>query len=541
MLHGNVSNIFPQEIRAFRMVEKNSTSFFQTFKNYAGNNFSQILCFIIIAIVVIATFGLQNGIVGFEGGYDDFQPKHHGWVSANTLSIISKATPQNFFVGYALASRDDKGVIHYDYFDRYPVFFSATFNRILSLEHTLADQIRVAKQLMNFIFLATLIVAFLLLDKLTDNKALSLTVTLLTFSNPFLLWYKDMVHFDQPALFGFLLLTYAIALFKLDGNKTPVYICTLVAIGLGRGYASYGVLIVWLGIETLIILTHKELDLREKFKSILWHPSFRLLIIGIVWGGALLSYNVIIEAYKTNVSIIHTSIVHSARSRLSLNPEFNENNEDNINLRRFTQVQIERILQWTFPMKGMDFGPWKNGLLLAGMFLVMGIMVWRQDRERRIIYLIMILSGFAWLFPLRNLAAFHDYTAMYYIGIPLVFFLSVLMIFNTYKRAAILLVILGAIIYISALVQVRDWHEARAGTASAYTYDFMRILDKIDGTGNNVNMAEVILYGPFPPGFYLSQQYLTYKNIADYVVSRNRKYLPDNLTPDNQVIFLFKK
>ena len=96
-------------------------------------------------------------------------------------------------------------------------------------------------------------------------------------------------------------------------------------------------------------------------------------------------------------------------------------------------------------------------------------------------------------------------------------------------------------VYFSAIIQVRDWHENTAGKADAYVYDFDRILDKIDGTGNNVNMAQVIPYGPFPPGFYLSEQYLSSKNAADYIVTRDRKYSPNNLTPDNKVIFLFKK
>ena len=157
------------------------------------------------------------------------------------------------------------------------------------------------------------------------------------------------------------------------------------------------------------------------------------------------------------------------------------------------------------------------------------------------IYLILALSGFVWLIPLRNLAAFHDYTAMYYIGIPLVFFISIFAALNPSKKVSSFLLIAGLAVYISAVVQVRDWHENNAGKADVYVYDFDRILEKIDGTGNNVNMAEVIPYGPFPPGFYLSEQYLSSKNTADYIVSRDRKYSPNNLTPDNKVIFLFTK
>jgi hypothetical protein len=523
------------------MAENNPNSSFPIIKNYISNNFLQILCSIVLLIVVIATFRIEDNIVGWQGGYDDLQPKHHGWVSANTLAIISKATPANFFVGYALASKDNQNQIQYEYFDRYPVFFSAIFNRALTLAPTLADKFLLAKQLMNLIFLATLMVAFLLLDKLSNNKALSLAAILLVFANPYLLWYKDMVHFDQPALFGFLLLTYAIALYKIDRVTRPLYISTFVAIALGRGYASYAVLGVWLGIEAFLILKSKGLEFREKIKDILRQPSFRLLVIAIFWGGILLSYNVVIEAHIRNVSVLHTSILQSARRRLSLNPQFNIENEGVINWPDFLGSQVNRIVQWSFPVKDMNLGLVANGLILVIMFLIIGITIRKQTLEKRILYLITILSGFAWLVPLRNLSAFHDYTAMYYIGIPMVFFLAVFTIFNTPKRIAPYIMIVALIVYVSALVQVRDWHVERAGTANVYTYDFMRILDQIDGTGHNIDLIAAIPYGPFPPGFDLSGQYLTSKGMAEYIISGNKNYAPNNLTPNNQVIFLFKR
>ena len=284
-------------------------------KSDSQHNFSQILAVVILVTVAVATLVLQNRIVGWEPGYDDVQPKHHGWVSANTLAIISKATPENYFVGYALAFKDDENKPLYEYFDRYPVFFSALFNRVLTLADNLADKLYLAKQVMNLVFIGTLVLAFLILDKLTGNKLLSLAVVLVAFSNPYLLWYKDMVHFDQPALFGFLLLIYAIALYKLDGLKTPLYISTFVAIGLGRGYASYSILFFWLFIEAFLIFRTRGLEFRQKVRGVIRHPAFLLCILAVVWGGSLLSYNIFAEAQKRDVSILQTSILRSARYR----------------------------------------------------------------------------------------------------------------------------------------------------------------------------------------------------------------------------------
>ena len=271
------------------------------------------------------------------------------------------------------------------------------------------------------------------------------------------------------------------------------------------------------------------------------HPSFFLLVLAVAWGASLLFYNIAMEARIRDVSILQTSIVRSARYRLSLNPEFNLENEGVINWRIFTEEQMERILQWTFPFKGVNFGPWANAFVLGVIFFVIGLMLWRQPLEKRMISFLLILSGFGWLIPLRNLAAFHDYTAMYYIGIPLVFFLSLLTFRGSSKRIGYLLSIVALVLYVSSLIQVKIWHEERAGKANQYTYDFVRIRETIDGPGKNINMPEMIPYGPFTPGFYLSEHYLTSPAAADYIVTRNRKYPGVNLTPANEVIFLFRK
>jgi hypothetical protein len=130
---------------------------------------------------------------------------------------------------------------------------------------------------------------------------------------------------------------------------------------------------------------------------------------------------------------------------------------------------------------------------------------------------------------------------MYYIGIPLVFFSSIFMFLGAFRRLGYVLSVVALVVYVSALIQVKTWHEERAGKANEYTYDFVRILQEIDGPGKNINMPEMIPYGPFTPGFYLSEHYLTSPDIADYIVTRNRKYPGVNLTPENKVIFLFWK
>ena len=508
---------------------------------FLRSNFSTLFSIAALLLVGVLTIALQNKLVAWEPGYDPLQPGHHGWVSSQGLAIISTATAQNHFVGYAVQYKDEQGNLVDDYFDRYPVFFSAIFNRILTLEPNLSGEMYLAKQVMNLIFLATLLLAFLILDRLIQNKPLALAATLITFANPFLLFYKDMVHFDQPALFGVLLLIYAISLYKLDGLKVPVFIATFVAIGAGRGYASYAVLIIWLACEAILILKAKGPAFGQKVRAILRHPSFVLMVLGVIWGAGLLSYNILVEAHTRNVSVLQTSIIDSAGRRLSFNQAFNQEYQDQLNWLEFTRTEINRVIQWSFPVDRVNLGSLGNLGLLTGMLALVGVVFWRQSTEKRIIFLLLAFSGLVWLFPMRNLAAFHDYTSMYFIGIPLIFFASLLVLFKLPKGVAYGLAVVALVVFLAAIFNLKTWHETLAGDTSKYTFDFVQIVDKIDGTGNDVYLAKAIPNGPYAARFYLSNQYLAPEDLANYVITTDRNYGPDNLTPNNRVYFLFKK
>lgn len=97
------------------------------------------------------------------------------------MAIMSRATPENLFVGYARAFRSADGVIGYHYFDCYPFFFSAFVGTLINLFDALPTQVFVARQVMNAICVATLLFAYLLINKLLYSRDI-------------------MIHYHQPAL-----------------------------------------------------------------------------------------------------------------------------------------------------------------------------------------------------------------------------------------------------------------------------------------------------------------------------------------------------
>ena len=275
---------------------------------------------VLLVFVALVVFFTQSGGVGFWKG-------SHGWNSAHGLAIMTHATPDNLFVGYALADRTATGHTGYIYFDRYPFFFSASVQALMSLTDNLSTKVWLVRQLMNAIFVVTLLLAYRLLRRLVKNPYLALAITLITASGYNLLYYRDMVHYDQPALMGMFLLLYAITVYKQEHKWRWrwLYIAALIAVSLGRGYASFFVLGPWFLIESLAILRQNGTTIGRRIRRILVHDATRVLIIALLWVVALLSYNIVVEALRRDVPIQQTSVVESALRRLPFGHEGGRN------------------------------------------------------------------------------------------------------------------------------------------------------------------------------------------------------------------------
>ncbi|HET7009782.1 MAG TPA: hypothetical protein VFI11_03315, partial [Anaerolineales bacterium] len=409
-----------------------STSSFSAFRAGLRNILRSDVLWVSLAFAALTSilFLQQNRVVGWEPGYNELQPGHHGWVSSHTLAIIAHATPENGFVGYALATSDENGERDYDYFDRYPVFFSAGMHAVLSWKPRLSTQVFLAKQMMNAVFVLTVVVAYLLLRKISGQTLASMVAAVLGVSSRYLLFYKDMVHYDQPALLGMLLLTLAIAVHKVDSKKWPVYAATLTAVSLGRGYASISVLLVWLGLEALRILRERGMSFAAKFSGVWKLDAFRALLLGTGWAALNLLYNIQVEAARRGIPLGETSIVQSAVNRLALNQDFNQSYLQLLNWRYFIADELVRLVRWSFPIWGYEGSVALSAVILV---LMLAVIVWfgrSLDAPRRMVLTVLVVSGAVWLAAMRNLSAFHDYTAMYFLGIPLALYLAVTRFFR---------------------------------------------------------------------------------------------------------------
>ncbi len=503
-------------------------------------------CFCLLAFIVFATQFAGTGF-GIKG-------QHYGWVSSHGLAIAIHATPENGFVGHARNLLDADGAPDYRYFDHYPPFFSATLGALTSLTDDLATKVWIARQLMHVIFIMTMLFAWLLLRRLGLAPAAALVGVILTFSGHMLLFYREMIHFDQPALMGMMLLLYAIARVKLERRERWRWLAlaTLLAVSAGRGFLSLGVLGLWAAMEAAGLLWQGERPLVQRLRAIWRHDATRMLLLGLVWSALMLGYNISHEMARKNLPVEETNIVQSMLLRLP-GGEVREGWEADYDA--FASAMERRLLRWYLPLDSGSGEIIHQWALLPALLLILYYSE-RQNASRRLVLLLAAFSGLAWLFLMINLAWFHGYTTMHALGFALVFWLALLDRVRP-KRLINVLLLLALALFLRQALEVeadnRAWNEA----AAIYTDDYNRILQRIGWGGSAVFsdpalQDRAITIPKYLLGFYLGDNFLaTRLDDADYMVA-NRDWLAlpgadgrddlrllYTLTPENQVGFVF--
>jgi hypothetical protein len=163
------------------------------------------------------------------------------------------------------------------------------------------------------------------------------------------------------------------------------------------------------------------------------------------------------------------------------------------------------------------------------------------DASRRMVLMILVVSGVLWLFAMRNLSAFHDYTAMYFLGIPLAFYAAVTRFVRLPRAGWLVVVALSLGVFAERDLRTQALHAELGSHLSVYTHDFMRIAAALPARGEAIYLADGIPFAPYAFGFYLPGHFLAPEEIADYVITSDRRFLPTKLTPDNERMFLYQR
>ncbi len=471
---------------------------------------------------------------------DGFRRGHRGWVSAHTLAIVEKSVPENGFVGYTVALATERSRDLY-YFNRYPFFFAAAVEAIENLfAKNTFEEIRVARQVMNAVYALTLVMAVLLLVELGVGFEAAVAAAALAGASATMVAFRDMVHFDQPALLGMVALLWSIARWKNGGSATLVVAMSSIAVMSGRGYASFAALGAWWMFENVSLFASRRAP-GNLLRSVVTGVPTLACLVAIATGTVLLGYNVVMESRIRGIPVAEVGIIRSARQRLSLDEGFNTRNEKRVAWSHVLQSQQANVVHGVLPYARRDPVQSRPWLRVGLSTLVLGVALAfaaTRDAATRSVWLAAVAAGPVWLLAMRNLAAFHQYTAVYLLPLCLVFFAAIASRLSV-RTSAVAAAAACALLAYSTNESNRVIMN-HAGSARQDTQDMMAI-ERALGPRDAVATDKQIFRGvPYALGFYLPDNDIVVEGPASLVLSRRRRFDGENLTPDNAGIFLYR-
>jgi len=320
------------------------------------------------------------------------------------------------------------------------------------------------------------------------------------------------------------------------------------AVCMGRGYASFAVLAVWWFVEAVRALRASP---RHAFKAIVLAPATRACVLAIGVAALMLSYNIWREAERNDIAWTEVGIIDSARRRLTASHRLNDARKKETAFPRFASVQAERFVENAQPFMGPGIEPKgrgsRNDVLFAIAILgVLGAFIARRKAEVRPPLIVAALSGIVWIFAMRGLTAFHDFTIMFMFAATTVFMYA--LIHWVPQRIIVLPAIVGCVVLILSTSERNDELRSSDGKGEVYTKDLARIAKHLkpgEAFAHDPSDRRKLVPGvPYAVGWFLPDNPILKGDAPGTLLisnKKNKKNVGKNLTPENSKLFLYRK
>ena len=288
--------------------------------------------------------------------------------------------------------------------------------------------------------------------------------------------------------------------------------------------------------------------------------------VSLLLGVVILTLNFTNEYYALNRKVGLTKLPSywSMRYRMGMNQSSSASYDPRVAWAPFLEEQFSRFGQMSLPYAvlgaaGMlnDAGtPQVSGrrFVIVGIAMSVVCLIGLARGRSRMLLTSLVLSGFCWSLPMRHNTAHHEYEALFYVGISLVFFSQVLgWIPRRFGVAPIagLAVTATLCFVLSSLQMSRVGYDAEVAEFSEKTMADFDVIRRLTN-GKKVLNA----YRPGNPGdqwisvgYYLAGSFLHYHSERirkhygppfDFIVTHLRVEGANLLTPANRLAFLYE-
>ncbi len=518
---------------------------------------------------------------------------HHNWVSSEHLTNAVNLSPHHNFLVFTRQIYLDGEGSWYDAYNRFPPIGYALIKIATLPFGELSARIFVARILMLVFFAMTAVIVYWSLNRLTSNRWISLTATLVAFSSYYCMYYMDMISNEITiGLFGTILTFHAMIIFEQEGRYRQLVTKSCIAILLDWHVLSLLLAFITLGLarnafhiwnrrkkKSHLHQQKKNYDVWWQFKLLLkmgWRElvcNRYILLAGIVivLTIGVLAYNIGQEYFALNamrgISITELPSVKSLLGRTGLAPSLlGDLQVQGESINRFTwfpflEQQLAQIGVMSIPfsfyrlLSNSDIWiqfSFYTGIVLATCIGGVGLL------HHRMLTLTLLVSGFLWTIPMRYNTIFHEYETVFYIGIPLGF-VAILMVYVQRLFGNFLLpylAILALLVFISSTYQAssigQDEEEIRFHKAIIQDLEVIRSITR----GENVHVPMEDSYSPHIEfagvrhglDYYLSGSGIAFNDTEPSIRMRPPRFMVKRerteesyslLTPDNRLVFLY--
>ncbi len=552
-------------------------------------------------------------LCSFDKGYL-YRTGHPHVNTVLNLAIAENLSPDHGFRLFRGRRPRPGGAPAYEMYSRFPVGGYALIKlAILPFGNDLSARILAARMLMLLLFGAAALLAFHSLARITSHRWTALAATLPAFSSYYMLLYGDAVSVEMSVdLFAVMLVFHGMVVFVQEGRFRQLLARTCVALLLGWRVYAFLLPFLILGLAHEAVRAWKEGTavwprVRSTGAAVLRSRYTALGVFALLFGAAVLGFNFANEyaAFGGETRVTELPSFQSMFRRTGLGPDSNaysERNFDRMGWLRFLRQQFYRVRVASVPLVLTDRGaelrgwfpsvpfsaPSLSGPALSFYFLLLLMVVvasttvvclarrllaWRH----RMLLATLALSGFFWALPMRHNTshAGHDHEALFYVGVPLVFY-SLLLLYVHKRwgpRPVVGLAVAALLAFVVSAFQMDHRDSARAAEIRQATLTLAEL-----GTIRETTRGKVVLVlASVEPdwsrqvkqrrkwGYYLAGSVLSHPlhtenarryypvgsalthfpdmeaaaRAADFLVTRDRVESDALLTPGNEQVFLY--
>ncbi len=524
------------------------------------------LALLLLAMSTVFIFGGDRGYFYRPAGY-------HNNMSAQHLTIAVNLSPEHGFQRfYNRWFKDDDGAIRSAPYNRFPpggylLMKAAT----LPASDNPSAQLTAARILMLLFFTAIAVLAYLSLSRLTSNRWIALTATLLAFSSYYLLYFNDMTANEGIIdLFGVMLVFHGMVVFVQEGRFRQLVIKACIALLLGWHVLALLLPFVIFGLASDLLQGRSAAVMsgRHIASALLRSRSLLLGAVALAFGLAVLTFNFTMEyaALGGETPLTELPSFQSMLQRSGVDSEFNAASADELSWRPFLEGQVRSILRMFIPYSLLgslgyhgavaESPTWLSNRLavVLGIALSAACLIGSLFVRPRILFVTLASFGFFWALPMRHNTALNDFESIYYIGLPLVFFaLALLLARRLTNRDG---VITAAVVIAMLLFVVSSFQMSRVGynvkadpAARDAVQDILAMRELTAGEivivprigGDYRWFAES---ARFALDYYLNSSHVNYRILSltapqGFIVMHERVDSDALLTPQNQYLFLY--